>query len=93
MALLHSDHQCELFDNFDCVCYNQDMSKQHGGKRPGSGRKPVSTTEPIVRVRATLLRSQWEWLTRSGNASQTIRTLVQKEIDHERQNQNLHDQP
>ena len=57
----------------------------HGGKRPGSGRKPANTKEPSVKVSVRLLRSQWEWLSRDGNASETLRKLIQETMQNERQ--------
>ena len=65
-----------MFVHLDFVCYNQNMKTQHGGKRHGSGRKPLFAEERLVRVRVSLTAAQWQWLRRRGNASAEIRRLI-----------------
>lgn len=60
-----------------------------GGKGRGGGRKPKITTEPIVRVTVRLPQSQYDWLNRQGNISETLRKLIQETMNHE--SKNLHD--
>jgi hypothetical protein len=60
------------------------MTKQHGGKRQGSGRKHVAPQEPTVRVTVHLPKSQYIWLQQqSNNVSAYIRILIKKAQDHE----------
>lgn len=67
------------------------MRKQRGGKRPGSGRKPVSSSEPLIEVTVTLLQSQVTWLrSQTDNVSQFVRNLVEKEMHHDNQDPNVH---
>ena len=44
----------------------------HGGKRKGAGRPPLS----VKRIYITLTAEQIDWLKRQGNASATIRKLI-----------------
>lgn len=75
--------------HFGFVCYNQVMTKQHGGWRPGSGRKTVDPQEETVRVTIRLPKSYVEWLqTKSSNISVYIREILGKEKSHD--DQNLH---
>lgn len=56
------------------------MSKSHGGKRAGSGRKPISKSEPTQRRTATLLVSHVHWLrSRRANLSLALRELIEQE--------------
>ncbi|MHB8961972.1 MAG: hypothetical protein ACYC5K_02345 [Saccharofermentanales bacterium] len=48
----------------------------HGGKRKGAGRPPLK----VNRFYITLTSDQIEWLKAQGNASRTIRTLIEKEL-------------
>jgi hypothetical protein len=49
-----------------------------GGRREGSGRKPLAKGERTVKITVSLLESDVEWLRRlgSGNVSSGIRSLV-----------------
>lgn len=59
-----------------------------GGNGRGGGRKPKITTEPIVRITIRLPKSQYDWLNHQGNISETLRQLIQENMNHE--SQNLH---
>lgn len=67
------------------------MRNIRGGKRPGSGRKPISQSEPLVEVTVTLLQSQVAWLrSQTDNVSQFVRNLIEKEMHHDNQDPNVH---
>lgn len=53
-------------------------NKQHGGKREGAGRKPLSAREPTVRITVTLTGPEGEQLREigDGNASRGVRRLL-----------------
>lgn len=52
-----------------------------GGAGRGQGRKLVGKTEPTVRLTVRFSQSQMEWLSKSGNASEKVRELVQKAMN------------
>lgn len=60
----------------------------HGGAGRGQGRKHVGGTEATVRITVRLPQSQYDWLNRQKNLSETLRTLIQETMDHE--SQDLH---
>lgn len=49
-----------------------------GGKRTGAGRKPAPTH--MKRVNITLTNEQIDWLKKTGNASETLRKLIDTQI-------------
>jgi hypothetical protein len=56
--------------------------KQHGGKRPGAGRKPISTTEDTVLIAVAMPTGLVERLDavaeqRGWNRSEAVREAVQ----------------
>lgn len=53
-----------------------------GGKREGAGRPRLSGTRTRRRS-VTLAEHQWRWLDAKGNASATLRGLVEIAIDNE----------
>ena len=56
------------------------MNKQHGGKREGAGRKPLSARDATVRITVTLTREDAQLLRDigGGNASKGLRELLDK---------------
>lgn len=56
------------------------IDKQHGGKRKGAGRKPLSPRDATVRITVTLTRQDAELLRDigGGNASKAVRELLDK---------------
>lgn len=59
-----------------------------GGSGRGQGRKTVGKTEPTVRITVRLPQSQYDWLSRQGSISETLRKLIQESMTHE--SQDLH---
>jgi hypothetical protein len=51
----------------------------HGGRREGAGRKPKDKARK-ERVTVTLPPDQIEWLRQQGNASETVRRLIEREV-------------
>lgn len=51
---------------------------QHGGPRPGAGRKPLNHTQPTRRVSAAVTLADWQYLKRlgGGNVSEGVRRAV-----------------
>lgn len=48
-----------------------------GGKRPGAGRPSLQ----VKRVDITLTLEQIEWLKKQGNASETIRKMLEEKME------------
>jgi hypothetical protein len=56
-------------------------TKQHGGKRPGAGRK--SELKSPVRITIVLDRIQLDWLLEQGPASSVVRAIVARTMREE----------
>jgi hypothetical protein len=56
-----------------------------GGARPGAGRTPLAPGVRKVRRSVSLEERHWCWLDATGNASATLRALVEAALAAERE--------